>query len=349
MTSSNATPSAFGWDFQANLALYLVMDEDLKQIEKFKVEGKTEDIEIYYRHSTEKRPMLVQAKSQEDPMSDSTTKKHLTNAINSLLRAVDEVDGEYSEVTYGTNIEIPIRAGIQKSFFEGLRKKYKYSELPVKFQQKLNEIMEDSNIKLDRPQVFKERLSILKISFHGQDDETRYGVVKAKVVDKLCSLGVERHKCNRIFGFFQKEFIQNASKRFDYNINELGLTIILLSIESDETQSFEKLDVPEEFIARIKTEFSDYISEKQLNFQFISQLVGDYKKYVMNNPKMPQTQKIQYFTNENFQQYQDYFLQKTANINQELIDNIIKVTLYRILSNRVEIDTIKERMALDEI
>ncbi|HGA1133669.1 TPA: hypothetical protein ACIRFQ_001812 [Streptococcus suis] len=63
MTSSNATPSAFGWDFQANLGLYLIMDEDLKQIKKFKIEGETEDIEIYYRDTTERKPKFIQAKS----------------------------------------------------------------------------------------------------------------------------------------------------------------------------------------------------------------------------------------------------------------------------------------------
>lgn len=104
---TNATASAFGWDFQYNLALYLVMDQDLRQVEKFKVEGSTEDIEIYFRN---KEPIYIQAKSQENPHSKSTTTQHLTNAINSLINAVSKVNEEYSEVIYGNNIEIPIRA-----------------------------------------------------------------------------------------------------------------------------------------------------------------------------------------------------------------------------------------------
>ncbi|MGT2895752.1 hypothetical protein ACVRZR_05150 [Streptococcus entericus] len=81
MSSSNATASAFGWDFQANLGLYLVMDDDLTQVEKFKIEGNTEDIEIYYRGNTGRKPSFIQAKAQENPRSDNTTSEHLNKGF----------------------------------------------------------------------------------------------------------------------------------------------------------------------------------------------------------------------------------------------------------------------------
>ncbi|MGU7943418.1 hypothetical protein ACS6X2_08760 [Streptococcus suis] len=349
MTSSNATPSAFGWDFQANLGLYLIMDEDLKQIKKFKIEGETEDIEIYYRDTTERKPKFIQAKSQENPISDGTTSKHLSNALSSLLQVVTKVSGEYSELIYGTNIEIPIRARVKQKLFEGNRIKLYYKELPEQFQTKIDGIVDVSEITSEELMSFKERFSILEISFYGQDNETRYKVVQEKVTSKLRSLGIEQYKCNRIFYYFQKEFIQNASKRVEYSIEDLGLTIILFSFEDEENWSFNNLDIPEELISRIKAEFSNYILEKQLDFQFISQLVGDYKKYSMTTPYIPSSQKIQHFVNDTFSNYSDYFLQKTTNVNQELIDCIIKVTIYRILINRVGIETITEGMALNEI
>lgn len=238
MTSSNATPSAFGWDFQANLGLYLIMDEDLKQIKKFKIEGETEDIEIYYRDTTERKPKFIQAKSQENPISDGTTSKHLSNALSSLLQVVTKVSGEYSELIYGTNIEIPIRARVKQKLFEGNRIKLYYKELPEQFQTKIDGIVDVSEITSEELMSFKERFSILKISFYGQDNETRYKVVQEKVTSKLRSLGIEQYKCNRIFYYFQKEFIQNASKRVEYSIEDLGLTIILFSFEDEENWSF---------------------------------------------------------------------------------------------------------------
>ena len=43
--SRNATPSSFGWDFQINAAIVLML-ENIKAIKSVRVEGKKEDIEL---------------------------------------------------------------------------------------------------------------------------------------------------------------------------------------------------------------------------------------------------------------------------------------------------------------
>ena len=45
--SSNATSSAFGWDFQSNAAIMLMLD-NIKEAFKVKVEGENEDVEITF-------------------------------------------------------------------------------------------------------------------------------------------------------------------------------------------------------------------------------------------------------------------------------------------------------------
>ena len=45
MKSTNASASAFGWDFQSNAAIMLML-KNIKVATSVKVEGKTEDIEI---------------------------------------------------------------------------------------------------------------------------------------------------------------------------------------------------------------------------------------------------------------------------------------------------------------
>lgn len=45
MSSRNASPSAFGWDFQVNSALLLML-ENIKEAKRVRVEGADEDIEI---------------------------------------------------------------------------------------------------------------------------------------------------------------------------------------------------------------------------------------------------------------------------------------------------------------
>ena len=45
MANRNASASAFGWDFQANSAILLML-ENIKDAKRVRVEGADEDIEI---------------------------------------------------------------------------------------------------------------------------------------------------------------------------------------------------------------------------------------------------------------------------------------------------------------
>lgn len=106
---TSAQSSAFGWDFQSSLALFFV-SKDLKNLEKVKVEGRTEDIELYYEDG---RTVFIQAKSQRDPFSSSNTNKHLTNAMKTLVNT--SLKSEYTTLYYGTNISNPF---VYKEFRE---------------------------------------------------------------------------------------------------------------------------------------------------------------------------------------------------------------------------------------
>jgi len=44
MTNRNATPSAFGWDFQVNAAIVIMLD-NIKEMTSIRLEG-DEDIEV---------------------------------------------------------------------------------------------------------------------------------------------------------------------------------------------------------------------------------------------------------------------------------------------------------------
>ena len=45
MKSSNASASAFGWDFQSNAAIMLML-QNIDRASKVKVEGQSEDVDI---------------------------------------------------------------------------------------------------------------------------------------------------------------------------------------------------------------------------------------------------------------------------------------------------------------
>ena len=57
----NASPSVFGYQFQINVAIYLMI-KYFKEVEEIKIEGKNEDIEISLNN---KEKIYAQAKAKE--------------------------------------------------------------------------------------------------------------------------------------------------------------------------------------------------------------------------------------------------------------------------------------------
>lgn len=93
----NASSVAFGWDFQTNSALLLML-ENIADAEKIRVEGDTEDIEITLQ---DKSKIYAQAKSVSKPDDTSNVQKNLTKALETLNDASKKKDG--SVFTYITN------------------------------------------------------------------------------------------------------------------------------------------------------------------------------------------------------------------------------------------------------
>ena len=337
---TNATASAFGWDFQYNLALYLVMDQDLRQVEKFKVEGSTEDIEIYFRN---KEPIYIQAKSQENPHSKSTTTQHLTNAINSLINAVSKVNEEYSEVIYGNNIEIPIRANKKNNLFEGNRVKRRYKNLPDGHRKKIDSIIDKSEVIFDKNKL-KEKLFILKVEFSEDDDETRYRFIKEKVINCLNGIGLKGYKANRIFAYLQNEFKNNASKRVDLTIQEFGWLIILYSINIEENNVYEIFDIPQISEERLKTDFSELIFKKSLDFELITSVISEYNRFSISCTTRRDTEII--FINEYYSKYRDDILSLEDVIPNDFLDDLTKVILFQILSSYSDINSVKKGLSI---
>ena len=66
--SRNASPSLNGFDFQIDVALYLMI-KFIGEFDKIRVEGQKEDIELELE---DKQKIMVQVKSQWDNFEDKT-------------------------------------------------------------------------------------------------------------------------------------------------------------------------------------------------------------------------------------------------------------------------------------
>lgn len=111
MSDRNASPSAFGWDFQANAAI-LLMIENIKNADKVRVEGKNEDIEITLK---DKSKIYSQAKSVARPDDYSNVIDKLEAALETLNLA--SANGDGCLFTYITNSPNPFNNQRTMSYF----------------------------------------------------------------------------------------------------------------------------------------------------------------------------------------------------------------------------------------
>lgn len=205
---TNAQASAFGWDFQSSLALFIV-SQNLKDLKSIKVEGKTEDIEISYKNQ---EMIYIQAKSQRDPYSSSNTNKHLKDALKTLINASQT--NSYAYLVYGTNIANPFVFQKFSTMFSNSPTKYSFSELPDKIKDKIQSygLKIAQQEKLDISNFDVNRLIIRTLPFFGDDDRTRYRFIKESVTEFLTNIGLSNAQAARVFENYQLDFAKNPSK-----------------------------------------------------------------------------------------------------------------------------------------
>ena len=134
MSSRNASPSVFGWDFQVNSALLLML-ENIKEAKRVRVEGADEDIEITLQDQSK---IYAQAKAVVKPDDYTHVIDKLTDALETLNLAAKNGDGVL--FTYVTNSPNPFNNQRTMSFFTG-RTHLDFDELPYDAQNKIEEII----------------------------------------------------------------------------------------------------------------------------------------------------------------------------------------------------------------
>ncbi len=83
MKSSNASAFAFGWDFQSNVAIMLML-KNMERASKIKVEGQTEDVEITLADG---KMLMSQVKAVATPDDTSHVKEKLETGLRTLNNA----------------------------------------------------------------------------------------------------------------------------------------------------------------------------------------------------------------------------------------------------------------------
>ena len=185
----------------------------------------------------------------------------------------------------------------------------------------------------------KQNIHILKITFHGSDDETRYRLIREKVINRLDEIGFPRFKANKIFSNLQNEFKNNASKRIALTIKDLGWLIILYSINIEESTVYELFDIPKINEISLKTDFSDLILNKSLDFEFVTSVTTEFNKFSLSCTT--RRDMVENFIKVYYNRFKNDILNLNGKISSHLLDDLTKVILFQILSSHSDIDSVR--------
>lgn len=327
MSERNASASAFGWDFQANSAILLML-ENIKDAKRVRVEGADEDIEITLQ---DRSKVYAQAKAFVKPDNASHVIDKLTKALETLSDAAKKGDG--SLFTYVTNSSNPFNNQRTLSYFTG-RTHLGFDELPDAAQKRINEIIQTNGF----TELDVHKLDVRVIPFYGNDLKNRYKEIQACVDEFLTEVNVDVQGINTdIMRIWQRDLFQNATQSdtaISITKEKMIWPLIVLVVDKTAANEYKK-DFNDDEIGEIERKYKMIINQNTMSYDMISRILSDHRK-------SKKTQKQ--FVNDQWGDYLD--IAKVIEADDDTKESLVKIILYRILTQRQYIRDIKRGVNL---
>ena len=327
MGTRNASPSAFGWDFQINAAIFLMI-ENIKDADKVRVEGEDEDIEIYLKDKTK---IYSQAKSVVKPDDYSNVNEKLSAALETLNLAAQNEDGIL--FTYVTNSSNPFNSIKTLQYFQDVTH-LKFSELPALAQKKITEIIRKNGY----TSLDTSRLDIRVIPFYGDDPKNRFKHIQRSVDDFLETLEISSQGIGtKILEIWQKDFFHNSTQidtAITIGKDEMIWPLIVLVIEKVAADEYKK-EYDEEEIEELNQKYKLIINSYTLRYDFVTKIITDYIKSGLKKKQ---------FIDNCWDNYVDVITADNMDKNEK--ETLIKIIIYKIITKREYINNIKKGVNL---
>ena len=322
MSNRNASPSAFGWDFQANSAILLML-ENIKDAKRVRVEGADEDIEITLQNQSK---IYAQAKSVIKPDDYSNVTDKLTKALETLSEAARQGDG--SLFTYMTNSPNPFNDQKTMSFFTG-RTHLGFDELPDTARQKIEDIIQ----KKGYTGLDVHKMDVRVIPFYGDDLKNRYKEIQACINEFLSEVNVDSQGVNtEIMEIWQRDLFQNATQS-DTTVSvtkeKMIWPLIVLVVGKTSANDYKK-DFDDDEADEIERNYKLIINQNTMDYKIITRVITGHKE---------SGQKVKDFINDHWNEYLD--IVKGTEADEETLQSLVQIILYRILMKRKYISNIK--------
>ena len=336
MANRRANPVMFGFDFQVNAAIVLLL-ENITEMESVRLEGAHEDIEIALNNG---RHVFAQAKAITKASSDFTNvRANLKKALQSLTEANEKANSTADRLILITNSPNPLKDDQSRSCFWGPAVR-DYHTLPPSAQKIISDYVTKLSLNVD--------LSLFRIQvvpFETDDYNERYKAIKSCIDSFIGRLNMNMPGLSdKLMEFWHHCLMANggtADESIKLSKKDIVWPLIVLStdIQQFDSSMHDLFDQAEyEEITRTYRQVIDYKCER---YDFMSKVLFDFVEYRSDEPR---GKKIVSFIAEHWERYADDFNEIT--IDTQLRKTLIQIVLYAILVQRYQIDRIKKGVGL---
>ncbi len=333
MAGTNASDSIFGWDFQINAAIVLML-EDIENVQKVRVEGRTEDIEITL---TDGKFVFSQAKALSDPSSTKNVRKKLADGLGTLNQAAKQ--SGVCKLIYITNAYDPLADKKSMPSFYGQSRK-PYASLTDSAKKVIDNILTKENYN----DIDKSKLFVYTLPFEN-DLNDRYKVVIEKVNDFIASIKSNLSgSAQDVLDIWQQQLFENATLHDTAIVltkkDIMWPLIVVMCDDGFRANPFSE-DFDDGIYDEISSKYKSFISCKCQKFTFATRVLSDYQDYV--SVKTGNDRIIEFINN----QWSTYLDEFTSDGNtEELLNRLVKIILFQLLRQRYLINEVKKKVKL---
>ena len=357
-----ANPTAFGWLFQVIAAIVLSLEykENLKEV---KVEGETEDIEIYLTNTA---PIYAQAKATMGDVRKVEVSTPTKNAMNTLLNTSNAVS-KYSKLIYISNfinpvsldeIDLSARCLVNGStLFEK-----NFQDIPNQGQEYLRERLEKAQEDLKNCKYLYtkkkfdwNKLYVDIMIFESTNEERKkinanpdckiidhhnHCVVLSNEIDEI----VQRKKLkDRIYNKLLSRFYENAATK-SIRISKNRLMGIFITEVIQETESENIKNIYPAYRKMIEDYIDGFLDDQSMNIDVINDITSSFYEYWNKNTlkNNVNAQKIkQNFVNTQWIKFKENFPIDKSKFSKKIQEEAIKLLILQIIDKEENINEIR--------
>lgn len=333
--SKRASSVVFGFDFQVNSAIVLML-ENVAELKSLRLEGNFEDIEI---ELNDRQYILAQAKSVVNSSSDfRNVRRNLKKALESLSIGSQKVTTK--QLILITNSPNPINEDESKHIFQGPPAYRDFSTLPPSTKAIIVNFLHEIEHPLDL-----EKFSIQTLPFETDNDNERYKYVMKAIDDFVGKLNLNIPGLGRqlLEMWHWDVFINGTKKDSAITLKKKDIMWPIMVIATDISRC------DEEFLERFEPgdydeivhRFKDTINSCCERYEFFIKVLADYNNCSIEGKP---SERCINFVESKWPDYSSEFA--VEGIDEEIQEGLTKAVLYNIVRRRRDIEKIKRGINL---